>query len=161
MIKENASYEKSRTSIRRDRAYCKIYHPSILKSNAIEPLVDKLSEDVRSICDNLNVTGEQSLVVNKDAWGLVYEDEESCGPHGHGRETPYSGVYYLECTEGCGSIYFPQAGIEIEPKKGDLVLFGSLVVHGVMANTIPNSTRICLAFNVADTNRKKENDESV
>lgn len=161
LILEQASYDQNKASIRRDRAYCKLFQPTFRfkdrndpMHSVLFPLLGLINRNVRFMLTELGMPSTTDIGVDRDAWGLVYEDGESCGPHGHGRENLYAGVYYLETTEGSGEIYFPEAGLEVEPKSGDLLLFGSPVIHGVMANTIPDSTRICVAFNVRDFSKK-------
>tara|TARA_B110000305_G_scaffold240738_1_gene312295 strand:+ start:4981 stop:5532 length:552 start_codon:yes stop_codon:yes gene_type:complete len=154
LIRAGASYDQSKTSIRRDRAYCKLYQPSFWGGEDLNPLLGKVSRTLNEFTQTIGVRNNRTLAAMHDAWGLVYEDGESCGPHGHGRENEYAGTYYLEADEGCGTIYFPDADVEVEPRPGDFILFGSPVVHGVMSNTKPGAKRVCLAFNVKDRNKK-------
>lgn len=148
LIREGASYSQDRTSIRLERAYCRVYQPTHWGSKEFEPLRKYFGIIVSETIEALGKTDGREFYIEDGCWGLIYADGESCGPHGHGKKNEYAGVYYLNTTPGCGSIYFPQASIEVEPKPQELVLFGSRVVHGVMPNVVPNTERVCIAFNV-------------
>lgn len=149
MISERASYDQSKTSIRLERAYCRVYQPSHLRSGAFEPLAEELK---RGVVRFLNTSGlherNQQWTMDPALWGLVYSEGEACGPHGHGPKWDYSGVYYLKADRGSGSIYFPQIQYEVEPLTGDCVLFNSTFTHGVLPNVIEGAERVCVAFNV-------------
>jgi len=148
MVSENASYKQEQTSIRMDRAYCKIYQPAHWGGTDLNPFCGRVSQLINLMLERLDMKGNKNFYAMPDAWGLVYEPEESCGPHGHGYDNDFAGVYYLKTTPGCGEIFFPELESEIEPKSGDLVLFGSPVMHGVNPSKTPDATRICVAFNV-------------
>ena len=147
-IREGASYSQDRTSIRLERAYCRVYQPTHWGSKEFDPLKRHLAMMVAKVITSIDRVDDRVFYIEDGAWGLIYADGESCGPHGHGKVPEYAGVYYLKTTPGCGSIYFPEAGIEVEPKSGDMVLFGSRVQHVVLPNVVPNSERVCVAFNV-------------
>lgn len=149
MISEHASYDQDKTAIRLERAYCRVYQPSHMKSRAFHPLASELHLGVSRF---LNQSGlhdaDTEWIMDTSLWGLVYAEGESCGPHGHGPKWNYSGVYYLKADKGSGSIYFPEIQYEIEPMSGDCVLFNSTFSHGVLPNVIKGAERVCVAFNV-------------
>lgn len=152
MIREHASYDQKKTSIRLERAYCRVYQPSHMGKDDFIPLQEYLLKIVEEMIDRLGLRDGREFYLEEGTWGLIYADGESCGPHGHGRTNEYAGVYYLNAEPGCGTIFFPDMKKEIEPKTGDLILFGSRVQHGVMPNTIKGSERVCVAFNVKKKN---------
>ena len=63
-------------------------------------------------------------------------------PHDHVEKT---GVYYLQVPKNCGSIYFPNLNVEIEPHEGLFVLVPSKEKHGITENK-SDGIRIALAF---------------
>jgi len=158
LIEEKASYDQEKTSIRLERAYCKVYQPesSYWNSKDFDVLVNELENKVNVLTSFLNIKKEKVHKLEKGTWGLVYEDQETCGPHGHGKTNHYAGTFYFKSDPGCGSIFFPEIGMEVFPESGDLLLFNSRLHHGVMPNTLPNAKRVCVAFNVIKEKRKDE-----
>jgi len=148
LIREHASYDQKKTSIRLERAYCRVYQPSHYGDKTFDPLRKILSDVVTTAIESIGRLEDRKLYLEEGAWGLIYADGESCGPHGHGKHNQYAGVYYIKTDPGCGSIYFPTIGMEIEPSSKDLVLFSSRLQHGVMPNLVKDAERVCIAFNV-------------
>lgn len=167
MIDEKASYDQKKTSIRLERAYCRVYQPEFeyWNSKDFDPLVSALEEKLNLMTKTLGLKKEPRHFIESGMWGLVYSEQETCGPHGHGKSNHYAGTYYFVADPGCGTIFFPEIGMEVQPEPGDILLFNSRLNHGVMPNRIPAAKRICVAFNLpksAETLQKeKEETENV
>lgn len=130
-----------------------------------------------TVMHEVNKYGREVLRVNENiefyitnSWVNVYRPGDEAGSHNHNNSL-FSGVLYLQANEKSGDIIFyrdilslvpfpPALDLEIDssniynckqfghrPKKNEIVLFPSVVMHSVGRN---NSTeeRWCLAFNV-------------
>ena len=161
LIDDKASYNQNKTGIRLERAYCRVYQPNwpYWNNKDFESLEQHMVTKVNTLTEMLGKKKEKRHRLEEGMWGLVYADQETCGPHGHGKSNHYAGTYYFTADPGCGSIFFPTIGIEVEPESGDLILFNSRLMHGVMPNKFPDAKRICVDFNIPA--EKKEEDEPV
>ena len=63
-------------------------------------------------------------------------------PHDHVENT---GMLYLQTPKGCGSIYFPDLDVEIEPHEGLFLIIPAKTKHGITENK-SDGIRIALAF---------------
>jgi|DEB0MinimDraft_10_1074344.scaffolds.fasta_scaffold02720_10 hypothetical protein len=141
-IREKASKEQSKTSIRLNTAYCKIYQPYKFNENTFENCRNVFSQKVSEMMKG-------RYKVNSDIWGLDYENGEGTAMHHHeGPHQRLSAIYYLVADEGCGSLVFQNPDIEIEPKPNMFVLFDSSLVHGVLPAINEEAKRTCIAMNL-------------
>ena len=76
-------------------------------------------------------------------WGVIYEKTEGVEMHNH---FPYafSFVYYVNVPQGSAPLTLVES--EIKPKAGQLIIFPSILPHGVFSNE--SSGRCCLSGNI-------------
>ena len=76
-------------------------------------------------------------------WGMSYNKGEGVSLHNH---FPYalSFVYYVRMPKGAAPLTISET--EISPKEGEIVIFPSILSHGVNDNQIKG--RCCLAGNI-------------
>jgi len=142
VIRKKATRDQSKTAIRLNVAYSKIYQPWKEDIPDFEPcrqiFTAKISEMLKG-----------KYVCKRDLWGLDYENGEGTSMHDHGgtNNNAYSAIYYLVADEGCGSLVFGNPWIEIEPKPNMFVLFDCKVLHGVLPAVNEKAKRTCIAMN--------------
>jgi len=106
----------------------------------------------------VNVYGEKLVALYEPPFGLEHPPfwfnlattGESTGVHNHARESVISGVYYLDTPIDSGELFFRSDGEEdltLVPETGVLVLFPSVLRHGVRSNSA-SGKRISMAFNL-------------
>ena len=83
-------------------------------------------------------------------WFNIAKVGESTGIHHHAKLASISGVVYLECKKNSGDLFFRKEGSPdklIEPQVGNMILFPSVLKHGVLKNK-SSGNRVSLAFNL-------------
>jgi len=112
----------------------------------------------------LNIDG---IIEPCTLWALVNGKDDYNEGHTHGRDTYYSGVYYVKIPKNSGNLYFMDMHwdphlmvsypdiyksdksikeVEIKSEEGDLYLFKGKVPHRVGKN-FSNEDRISISFN--------------
>jgi len=140
IIREKASRDQLRTSIRLDTAYCNIYQPLKYES-------DDFVEVNKIFGEKISQMVNEKCSVTKETWGLDYKNGEGTKSHAHPGQHNLSAIYYLVADEGCGTVVFNTVGIEIEPEPGMFLVFNNLLPHGVLPSINPDAQRVCIAMN--------------
>lgn len=144
-IREKASKDQTKTSIRLDTAYCNIYQPKKFGSDDFETCRQVFS-------DKLSKMVSAKYRVMDDLWGLDYENGEGTSMHDHKSELyRFSAIYYLAADDGCGTLVFKDPYMEIEPKENMFVVFDCHLVHGVLPAVNEEAKRTCIAMNARFT----------
>lgn len=147
-IKENASRDQSKAKIRLEYAQAKVWQPFANKREDFEPLR-------HSLIDYFNkLYTRNDLWIERGIWGLIYDTNEGCIMHDHGKLFHSSAILYLKADPGCANIVF-EDGTEIEPKDNMLLIFPPTTRHGVLPSYNFNAQRICIAMNVMSQEQRQ------
>lgn len=142
-IDQYATKDQDKTSIRLNRAYCRIYQP-YHGGNGVERKHDfeSLRKELVPIVQDM--LGDEYWI-SRDIWGLTYAEGESTAPHAH-QGASYSAILYLLADDGCGTLNFDNE--EIEPQEDMLVVFCAHRTHWVLPNIVAGARRVCVAMNI-------------
>lgn len=140
IIKEKASRDQTKTSIRLNTAYCNIYQPWKHKNNDFAEVNRIFSEKISQML-------KAKYKVTKETWALDYKNGEGTNMHTHPGDHEMSAIYYLIADEGCATLILKNPDLEIEPKPGMFILFNNYVAHGVLPSINPDAQRVCIAMN--------------
>ena len=81
-----------------------------------------------------------------DCWGAIYTKGNYAKSHDHWSQI-WSCVYNVQCCENCAPLIFEDASHQIDPIKGNMVLFPSWIRHKVSKQQCDHE-RIILAGNL-------------
>lgn len=129
----------------RDNTDVLIAPPNNLESNKI---IKKYSEMAKKIHSKEN--GFIKPIYTTEAYLSLWTPGTMAGIHSDSNDAEhiiYSTVVYLNDDYSGGEIYFPNQGVEIKPKAGDMILFpsgGHEYFHGV--NPITSGKRYTIAL---------------
>lgn len=140
-IDKLATRDQTKTSIRLQKAYARIWQPKRNGDDMFEEIRKELTE---VICAALK---QSDIEVDDYLWGLSYDNGDGAGFHHH-HGSLYSAIYYLKADEGCGSLLFKNPFVEIEPEDNMLVIFDADLNHAVSPNVVKDAKRICIAMNI-------------
>ena len=85
-----------------------------------------------------------------ECWGAIYRPGEFTRLHDHWPAI-WSFTYYVNISESCSPIVFPDAKIAIKPKNGQMCMFPGWVSHRVPKQT-SDQERIMVAGNITQKN---------
>ena len=123
-IDKLATRDQSKTSIRLEKAYARIWQPKRNGDDMFEEIRKELTEVISAALKQSDIEIDDYL------WGLTYDNGDGAGFHHH-YGSLYSAIYYLKADEVCGSLVFRKPSVEIEPEDNMLVIFDapSNLVH--------------------------------
>lgn len=118
-----------------------------------EPMIQEIIDPVEKIFENTKYYVDKFLhwysIPNK-AFG-VHRDDESPDPNPH--KKAFGGVIYLSDMDG-GILYYPESNTWMQPRKGDLVVQSSKVLHG--AEHAVGDNKRTITFVVYDPTKESE-----
>jgi len=83
-----------------------------------------------------------------EIWGAIYRKSEHTILHDHWPST-WSFTYYVNVSDDCSPIVFPDANISLKPKNGMMCMFPGWVAHKVPKQKT-NYERVMVAGNISD-----------
>ena len=110
-----------------------------------DPAVDALTGFVHELIEELSGGEIESLV----GWAILLPPGGHIRPHDHG-DADLVAIYYLDPGSNAAALQFPEQSIELEPKRGLVVVFPGNRVHRVNGGAeFTQKPRISLAFNAS------------
>ncbi len=82
-----------------------------------------------------------------DCWGVVYKKDEYTLQHDHW-PSMWSFTYYVNVTDDCAPIVFPNAKLSVQPKNGMICMFPGWIAHYVPKQE-GSHERVMIAGNIA------------
>ena len=98
----------------------------------IENWVKSLLE--RSTSDFLSSPREHDARININMWFAKYNKGEYTLKHSHMNYALYAFVYFVNSPKGSAPLVFETTGTKIRPEEGKVIIFPSIMRHGVPKN---------------------------
>lgn len=135
-------------------------HPYIIEQKHIDKSFNKFFKQVDNII-NSNFDNRFNFKLN-NYWFNINKKGSYNKLHNHlnpeGFSSGASGVFYLKTPKNCGNIVFQSHDnkqLEIESKKGHLLIFPSHLAHFVQESK-SNKDRVSIAFNYEGLSKKEK-----
>lgn len=109
------------------------------------PNIDKVVEWIKSLIFNDYPYLKEYVLINGNSWFVGYDVGDYSASHDH---IPwlFSWIYYLNTPEGSAPLVFTTSGKKITAEEGKVVIFPSLMRHGVSKNRCKD--RMALVGNI-------------